>query len=135
MFRFLLAALVLAPLAAHADIDPGNWEMTVTSSFEGMPGAVGPIVQARCFTQANASDPSRMLGSAATPGCEFSNRRDSDSEFSFELKCSGQVPMQGSGRVRYGRETMDAEISLSGSADGQKFSSRSRISGRRLGPC
>ena len=140
MLRSLLAALVLpslalAPLAAHADIDPGSWEMSVTSTFEGMPGAVGPVVQTRCFTQADARDPSRVLGSAASPGCEFTNRRDTGAEFSFDLKCGGQVPMQGSGKVRYGREAMEADISLEGSANGQKFSARSRVSGRRLGPC
>ena len=135
MLRVLLAAAFLFPLAARADIDPGNWEMSVTSAFEGMPGAVGPIVQTRCFTEADVRDPGRVLGAAATSSCEFTNRRDSGTELTFDLKCSGPVPMQGSGRATYSGESMQADISLTGEANGQKFATRSRTSGRRLGPC
>jgi uncharacterized protein DUF3617 len=136
MARLVLFIACLVPLAAAAaDIEPGSWEMSVTSSFEGMPGQIGPVVQTRCFTAADVRDPHRVLESAATSGCEFTNRRDSGSEFTFDLKCSGQIPMSGSGRVTYTRTTLEAEMLLTGAANGQKFATRSRVSGRRLGSC
>ena len=135
MTRIFLAALLLLPAAALADLDAGNWELSVTSSFAGMPTPVGPVVQQHCFTAADVRNPHRILGSAATSGCAFTNQRDTGSQMSFDLKCSGQVPMQGSGVVHYTRDTMDADISLDGEANGQKFSTRSKISGRRLGAC
>ena len=135
MARLLLLIACLAPLAAAADIEPGNWQMSVTSSFEGMPGQIGPVTQTRCFTAEDVRDPHRVLESAATSGCEFSNRRDTGAEFTFDLKCSGQIPMSGSGRVAYTRTTLEAEMSLTGTAAGQKFATRSRVSGRRLGGC
>jgi hypothetical protein len=62
MRRVLLAAAIIHPFTAYADIDPGNWEMSVTSTFEGMPGAVGPVVQTRCLTAEDARVSSRRLG-------------------------------------------------------------------------
>ncbi len=129
---FLLAFLV--PAAAHADLQPGSWEMSVTTQFEGAPNAMGPIVQTQCFSAEDVRDPQKVLGTAAS-GCEFANRADTGSEFTFELKCTGQLQMQGSGRARYTPATMQAEIELRGNAAGQQFSTRSRISGRRLGAC
>jgi hypothetical protein len=96
---------------------------------------MGPVVQTQCFTAQDVHDPHKILGSAATSGCDFTNKRDTGSEFSFELKCSGQIAMQGSGRARYTATTLQADIELDGNAAGQHFSTRSRISGRRLGGC
>jgi hypothetical protein len=134
MTRLFLLLLFFIPALAQADLQPGNWEMSVTTQFEGAPNAMGPVVQTQCFTAADVRDPHKMLGSAAS-GCEIVNRRDTGSEFSFELSCSGQLQMQGSGRARYTPTTMQADIELKGSAGGQRFATRSRISGRRLGAC
>ena len=100
-----------------------------------MPGQIGPIVQTRCLTPEDARDPARVLGPAGTSGCDFSNRRDDGNVFSFDLRCGGQVPMRGSGSVRYGAQFMDGERERAGDAAGQKFATRSRVSGRRVGPC
>lgn len=134
MNRFLLVLVFCLPALARADLQPGNWEMSVTTQFEGMPNAMGPMVQTQCFTAADVRDPQKVLGTA-TSGCEFTNQRDTGSEFSFELQCNGQIQMQGSGRARYTPATMEADIEIKGNAAGQQFTTRSRISGRRLGAC
>jgi hypothetical protein len=43
--------------------------------------------------------------------------------------------MRGSGTARMGRDTMESEMQMSGDAQGRKFEMRTRMSGRRLGPC
>ena len=131
--RSILLLLVLSGGALAADIEPGNWEMTVTTSVDGMPGGMEPIVQTRCLTREEARDPGRLVGAGA--GCEFSNRRDTGSQLSFDVSCSGQVPMRGSGVVRYTSQTVDASLELSADAGGQKIMTRSRVVGRRLGGC
>jgi hypothetical protein len=94
----LFALLFLSP-AAHADIQPGEWEMTVTSQMEGMPQPIGPLVKKQCLTAEDARDPTRVVN-PATGSCEFSNRRDSGSFYPFDVVCGGQYAMRGSGSMR-----------------------------------
>ena len=133
--RRLAAVLLLAlPAMARADLQPGNWELSVTSMMQGMAQPIGPITQTRCVTEADARDPSRVVGQASG-GCDFSNKQDNGSLMSFDITCSGQIPMRGSGQVRYGAQNFDAELDLTADAQGQKIMTRSKITGRRLGAC
>lgn len=134
MRKIVLAVLTWAAAGgALADLEPGNWEMTVTTTIEGMPGAMAPITQARCITRADARDPSRLIGTGA--GCEFSNKRDSGSEITFDVACSGQIPMSGSGVVRYTATTVNGSLEIAANTGGQRIMTRSQLSGRRLGEC
>jgi len=126
---FLAVAACALPWTARGDVEPGNWELTVTTSVEGMPQPIGPITQPRCISAEDARDPSRVIGARA--GCEFTNRRDTGSVFTFDVNCSGQIPLRGSGSVRYTSQTMEADLQLSGEAGGQKFATRSQVSGNR----
>ena len=132
--KILLATLLLYPYAANADVEPGSWELSVTSQMPGMAQPIGPIVQTQCMTPEDARDPSRVLKPGAG-SCEFSNRRDSGGVLTFDVSCSGQFPMRGSGSVRYGRQSLDAELELVADAGGQKIATKSRVTGRWLGPC
>ena len=133
MQRALLAALVAFAGGALADIEPGNWEMTVSTSVEGMPGGMAPVTQARCLTREDARDPTRLIGTSA--GCEFSNRRDTGSEITFNVACTGQVPMSGSGAVRYTAQAVDGTLELTADMGNQRLVTRSRLTGKRLGDC
>ncbi|OAI50116.1 hypothetical protein AYO46_10565 [Betaproteobacteria bacterium SCGC AG-212-J23] len=131
--RAFVFALILSGGAARADIPAGNWEMTLTTSIEGMPGAMAPVTQVRCLTREDAQDPSRLVGSA--PGCEFSNKQDTGSEISFDVVCSGQVSMGGRGVMRYTAQSVEGSLDLTANASGQRIVTRSQLSGRRLGEC
>ena len=128
MRRWLVLALVFAS-PAHADLEPGNWEISSRTEGTGI-GQPVQLTQTRCLTAEDARDPSRVFGSAGA-GCQFTRRNDTGSMFTFEVSCGGQVELRGSGSVRYARESLEGELEL---ASGQ-FSTRSRISGRRLGGC
>lgn len=130
--RKLCFALIAAAAPAFADVEPGNWELTVTTEIDGMPGGMAPVTRSRCISPAEARDPSRLLGGAE---CEFSNRRDSGSEITFDVSCSGALPMRGSGSVRYSPQSIDGSLDISADSSGQKIVTRSRIAGRRLGAC
>lgn len=120
--------LLVAAFPAHADLEPGSWEITGRSEAQGA-GAKG-FTQTQCLTAADAGDPGRIFGARGTP-CEFVNRRDTGSLITFEISCATQPPVRGSGSVRYARDSLegDLELNLEG------FSTRSHISGRRLGGC
>jgi hypothetical protein len=136
--RVPLAALLLViAAAAVADVQPGNWEVTATTQ---VPGSDKPMTLApttRCVSAEDARDPARLLGQNSR-ACEFSNRRDSGSTLSFDVACKGQVPMKGSGAVRYGQDRFEGSLDLAAEGvviGGQPLVMKSRISGRRLGPC
>lgn len=127
--RALIASFVACPLAAFA-VEPGNWELSLVTLLTGQPKPAA-VTETRCFTEADALDPSRVLPRGAT--CEFTNRSDSGGVFSFEVSCTGLLPMKGKGRVEYTSQTMDADLDLA-AADGS-FGMRTFVKGRRLGPC
>ena len=125
---FVPLVLVLLPvLPVRADIQPGSWEVTVRMQIEGMTEPQ-TITQIQCLTPEQAKDPGSLFGKSG-PLCEFSNRNDTGSTLTFDVACSMQ--MRGKGSVRYTAQSLegDLEIGFEG------FSSRSRISGRRLGGC
>lgn len=128
--RHLLFALGLVMLPAHADIEPGNWEISASTTVQGIKEPVS-MVQTRCLTTEEARDPSRLFGSSSGAKCQFTNRNDTGSVFTFEISCNAQPPLRGSGSVRYGRDALEGELELKT----EQFVTRSRITGRRLGGC
>ena len=128
----LLVATLTAP-AVFADIQEGSWEITLSTSVEGMPGGLQPITQTRCISREDARDPSRMLGSGA--GCQFENKRDTGSEITFNVACTGQMPMRGSGAVRYTETTVNGNLEITAEAPNQRIVTRSQLAGKRLGAC
>ena len=139
MRQWLLAALLVPVVAAADNIQPGSWEFTVDVHAEGL-GAFqpkpGPIVQTRCISAEEAANPAKVLGDAGARGeCQFSNQRDTGSEYTFDVQCTGRIPLHGAGKMRYGAQTLDGDLNLDGDAQGMQFKTQSHVSARRIGPC
>ena len=140
MKKWIIAAAVALPFIAHAaQIEPGNWEFTVDLRAKGL-GAFqpkpGPMTKTRCITPEEASNPAKVVSDAVARGeCQLSNGQDTGSELSFDVKCTGRVPMQGSGKMRYSAENIDGNVNLDGDAQGMHFTSRSHVRAKRLGAC
>jgi len=132
---FLLAplVLVLAPLSATADMEPGSWQLTVQAGVTGAP-PMPAQTRTQCLKPGDG-DPGQIFGPSSDPNCKFSNKNDTGSEFTFSVSCNGPVTVNGSGRVQYARDTMTADMELHGEASGQRFSTTSHVTGRRVGPC
>jgi hypothetical protein len=134
--RCLLFSLLLCASAALADIEPGNWEFTVEVGIEGGAAPSGPVVRTRCITPEEARDPSKVLADTGTSQCRFSNVRDTGSTYTFDVDCpSAQVPLRGSGNVRYSAQQLGGEIELIVEQQNLRIKTRSTINARRLGPC
>lgn len=127
--RPLALLLLVAAVPAWADLEPGNWEITARTEIQGVKDPKAHT-QMQCLTPEDAADPGRIFGSRGT-SCEFLNKNDNGSVITFDVACATQPPLKGSGRVSYSAQSLegDLELKLEG------FSSRSHISGRRLGPC
>jgi len=125
-----LFALALVCASAHADVSPGNWELALAVAMTGQQAPVN-AVETRCLSEAAARDPGSVLNLGGT--CEFSNRNDDGSTFTFDVACTGALPMKGKGTVRYTADTMNGDLDLTDDKGG--FAMRTSVKGRRLGPC
>src|SRR6185436_6537677 len=116
MRKILIGCLGLLPAAALAQIQPGNWELAVTTMMTGSdkPAAV---TQTRCIREEDARDPSRVLGGQQGT-CEVTNKRDSGASYSFDVSCTGALPMKGHGTVNYTPTSMDADLDLTAGTGG-----------------
>jgi hypothetical protein len=128
--RFVFLVLMIIMPLARADIEPGNWEIAASTTVQGIKEPTS-FMQTRCLSAEEARDPSGLFGPAAGARCQFTNRNDTGSLFTFEISCSGQPPFRGSGSVRYARDSLEGELELKT----DDFVTRSRIAGRRLGAC
>ena len=134
MMRILIGALLLVSGAARADVEPGNWEISSTTTVQGAPAPVS-VTQSRCLSEADARDPGRLFGAQPGSPCEFSNRKDDGSLMTFDIRCSGPPAMAGNARVRYAKSDVDAEINLRAEGLPQPIVMNSRVTGRRTGAC
>jgi hypothetical protein len=136
MNRLLFVLGIAWSGTAFPQVDPGSWELTVTSQMQGMDKPIGPLSKTQCFTAEDTKDPGRVLGTGGS--CQFSNRQHSGDLFTFDVKCGGALPMSGKGRIRQGSGSFEGDLDLavdSGAGGGSSLGMRTRVSGRRLGPC
>ena len=120
--------VLLAVSPAWADLEPGNWEITARTEVQGVQDPQA-FTQTHCLTREQAADPGGLFGNRGI-GCELLNKKDSGSLITFDVACT-QPPARGSGKVSYSSQSLegDLELKLEG------ISTRSHISGRRLGDC
>jgi hypothetical protein len=120
---------------ALAGVDAGNWQFTVEVSMQ-TGSSSGPIVRTRCITEEEARDPQKVIAETGQSGCDFSDARDTGSEYSFKVDCrGGPVPVHGSGRVSYTAQTMDGVIDLVAEQQNLTITTHSKVNARRLGAC
>ena len=102
---FAIGLLSTAALAAAqaADVSPGSWEITMETRVPAEPGFAPPPFQiTQCLTDADARDPSRVLGGVSNPGasgCSYSDKSYSGNTFSFSMQCAGTYEIKASGRI------------------------------------
>lgn len=129
----LLPFLLAAPLAAVAGIEPGDWEVKVTTAVPGTPPAEQSLT--RCLSAEDSRNPGRLFG-APGPGCEFLNQRDDGKAYRFDILCRDQnVTVSGSGDMAYAPERIEGSLTVRTVVGAQTLDVRSRIQARRLGPC
>ncbi len=137
--RILLLSTFASPLVLAADVSPGSWEITMETRVPAEPGFAPPPFQiTQCLTDADARDPSRVLGGVSNPGatgCNYSDKSYSGNTFSFAMQCAGSYEIKASGRVSFTADTMQGMIDSTASVGGKPVQTQNKISARRLGGC
>jgi hypothetical protein len=136
--RHILTLMLAAPAicSAQATIAPGLWQITLQSSSAVV--AMPPAQINQCLTAADASDPSQLLGSIASPGasaCIYSNKSYAGNTFSFAMTCEGTFAIKATGSVSFTATSLSGTINTSANINGQPVAMKNAISARRVGEC
>jgi len=128
-----------APAALAADISPGSWEITMETRVPAEPAfAPAPFSITQCLTDADARDPSRVLGGVSNPGasgCIYTNTDYSGNTFTFSMQCAGTYAIKANGNVSFTADSMQGKIDGTANVGGKEVQQVNKLSARRLGSC
>jgi len=129
---FLGAACASASLAA--ELEPGEWEFTSVSTSRLFPGPQNASFR-RCIRKEEAANPDKWMSQPDPQGdCKLTPMAKSADSYTWLMECP-KANMRGTGSARLARSTMEGETVMNGEVQGQKFELRTKVTGRRLGPC
>ena len=133
MRKLLLLFLSMAPATAiAAEIEPGEWEFTSVSTSRLFPGPQNATFR-RCIQKEEAANPDRWMSDAGQD-CKLTPGAKTENSYSWKMVCP-KANMSGTGTARMTRATMEGETIMNGEVQGQKFELRTKVTGKRLGPC
>ena len=127
----LACALLPLPAAAQG-LQQGEWEITGTTTSPMLPQPQSNTVR-RCVSKEDAADPAR-LATRDMQNCTVKQGPRDAGGYKWQFSCPSQG-VAGDGSVRYTANTMNADIRMMASKDGQKAELSTKIAARYLGPC
>lgn len=129
----LLLAFAAAPATA-AEIEPGEWEFTSTSTSRLFPGPQTASFK-RCIKKDEAANPDKWMAQPAQQGdCKVTPGNKTADTYTWVMECP-KAKMRGTGSARMSRATMEGETHMTGEVQGKKFELSTKVTGKRLGPC
>lgn len=124
----------ICAFAALAALDPGEWEFTSVSSSALFPKPQTSSFK-RCIRKEDAADPERWMSSPGEKSdCKLTPTTKTAETYAWNMECP-TANMRGSGTARMRGNTFEGESQMAGEAQGRKFDVRTKVTGRRLGPC
>ena len=135
MKRFFLAVLctLASPPALAAELEPGEWQFDSISTSRLFPGPQKASFR-RCIRREEAQNPDRWMADPGQGDCKVKPGPKTANTYTWTMECPG-AKMRGTGSARLGRTFMEGETNMTGEVQGQKFDLRTRVTGRRVGPC
>ena len=135
MKRLLPLVLAIVPgMAIAAEIEPGEWEFNSVSTSRLFPGPQNATFR-RCIQKEEAANPDRWMSDPGAQGdCKLTPGVKTRDSYTWTMACP-KANMRGTGSARMTRATMEGETIMNGEVQGQKFELRTKVTGKRLGPC
>jgi len=130
----LLASIALSAPALAQKMEPGEWQITSVTTSPMMPKPE-VTTETECLTKEEAEDMDRWTRDLPAE-CKVTSDKKTANSYSWQLSCP-KSGTRGSGTMRWTRTTMEGDIDMgsTGAAPGQKFEMRTKLTGKRLGPC
>jgi len=145
--NWMLTSLLIIPVAAQAQVTPGQWQTTVKVTKMDMPGAPPQMAEmmkrsmaggahtvSSCVTPEQAAQGPREMVKQ-NKSCKFTKFSMSGGKFSTEMTCvqNGEA-MTVRSAGNYGPTSYSATSTMTMTGR-MKMTSTSQVAGRRLGPC
>jgi hypothetical protein len=119
---------------SFAALEPGEWQFTSVSSSGLFPKPQTSTFK-RCIKKEDAADPERWMSNPGEKSdCKLTPTSRTEDTYTWSMECP-KANMRGTGSVRMSGATLEGESTMSGEAQGKKFDLRTRVTGRRIGPC
>jgi len=133
--RILPAILVLSFNPCYAaELEPGEWEFTSTSTSRLFPGPQTASFR-RCIRKEEAANPDKWMSQPDPQGdCKLTPGAKTADTYTWSMECP-KANMRGTGSARMSGATMEGETHMTGEVQGRKFELRTKVAGRRVGPC
>lgn len=129
-----LALFAAAPVLAAppGGMRPGLWETTVTSSMGGQ-----PFTSRACVTAKQLEDPQGAVPKMPEGGmkCSQVDYKTSGSTVTWKMRCTGEMPMEGSGQMTAGPDRYNGKMDMTMKMQGQTMTMSQTMSGKRVGDC
>jgi hypothetical protein len=140
MRRQFLSVLwcIAAPFCAGAalaqeNIREGLWEISVRMDMGGQPASAEPMVLRQCITRQSAQGLMSQLTGGG--GCEVSGFQQDGNRARWNLSCSGQMTIDGTGEVTVLNERFDGTLNVQVGMGGQSIPMVQHFTARRVGEC
>ena len=133
--KFLIAAIALVTTAASAaDIREGLYEISVRAELAGQAMTQAPMVMRQCVTQHSVQDLMSQMGGAG--GCKVSNFQQSGNHARWNLACTGQMEITGTGETQINGDQFTGRMDLSVQMGGdQSVPMVQSFTAKRVGEC
>jgi hypothetical protein len=132
----LLCAVLLAPQWARGQdqLREGLWEITVRMEIAGQPASAEPLVVRQCINQQSAQDLVAQL-TGAPGGCQVSDLRQEGNRARWNLTCSGQIELTGTGDITVNAAGFDGTLNATIGMGGTSLPIMQTFGARRVGEC
>jgi hypothetical protein len=130
LLSLIFAATISNELTA-ADFKKGQWELTYTTTMEGMPIAMPIPVR----TEQQCIDTDEFVPESCQDGnCSHSSKKAASNRIEWNVNCSDNS-MTGKGVMEFSGETMNGNMEMKMGMMDQKISMKVVIEGKYLGAC
>lgn len=132
---FCLAGLALSSAGAAApSMKPGLWEITMKMEGAGMPASIPPTKIQHCYRAEDLKD-LRNTVPEKNPNCKVSNWKESGHTVTWNMACTGEHAMTGSGSITYSGDSYTGTNKMTMTHGGQKMTMTQKYSAKRVGDC
>jgi len=133
IFTLLLMILATAGVQAELQFKPGQWQLTLSQSLQGMPGGFQKLRWEECLSQ---SDPIPKAYLQAR-SCDVLEQKASYRTLRYKMSCyTANGTLTNEGKLHFGDFRIDGTSkSDMGVVDGRAMIVRYKIQGRRMGDC